>query len=413
MTPALRHRPGRRRRVVLLAIAAVISCSVLFFLFRRTPPRHSAQSLGPDESLAANEPPTPASVEAESRAHGGPSLAGTVIRPEPALAPVEKTLTPESSQALYPPHSRPISQQRAEAFRYNRRVARPMPIFDSQRRHEPPRFYATFTADKMNVVGVDTITMTLRATRTPEADAPSLAIAIVNAGLAKGRGDKSARVADLVFHDDGQNGDAVAGDRTYTAVVQPAAIEGLADHHGSVRAFVEFSAEGTTAAEQLFFDSYPEKGIAARLTGSFHEAIEDGSLVVYAQMNVLQAGYYSVDANLLTADDRAFGHARFKGSLDTGIRDIRFLFFGKIIRSARPAVRSPFKVAEIYGQMVPEPKELLEKARTGDFAPSLVPLYPGTYVTESYDLSTFSDAPWRSPDAPSRASAAFVLPGRR
>jgi hypothetical protein len=411
MNSPQRRRPGRRQRVLLLGITAAFLCSAFFL--RRTFPRPPARSSEALADLAANESGnarTPQPVAAESLPRERSPDA--VVRGEPTSASVEKSLTPEQRDALYPPHSRPISQQRAEAFRYNHRVPYPVPIF-GKGTHEHPRFYATFTADKMNVVGSETITMTLRATQTLEADAPALAITMVSAGLAKGRTGKGDVVADLVFHDDGHDGDAVAGDRTFTAVVQPASIEALADHHGSVRAFAEFSVNDTTAAEQLFFEYYPEKGIAARLTGNFHEAIEDGSLVVYAQMNVFKAGYYSIDANLLTADDRAFAHARFKGTLEKGIRDARFLFFGKIIRDAKPPVRSPFKVAEIYGQMVPEPKELLGAAQTGTFAPSLVPLYPGTYVTEAYDPSTFSDAAWRSPGRPSPSSAAVVLSSRR
>ena len=92
----------------------------------------------------------------------------------------------------------------------------------------------------------------------------------------------------------------------------------------------------------------------------------------------------------------AFCHSRFKGVLDTGTREARLLFFGKVIRDAAPAVESPFTVAEIYGQMVPEPAELLELSKGGTFAPFAVPLYDGGYTTQRYDIHEFSDAPWRA-----------------
>jgi hypothetical protein len=295
----------------------------------------------------------------------------------------------------YPPNSRPVTQARAEAFRYNRRDLQFLGVTGPDK-SGPPAFYSMFTADKFNVFDGETITLTLRAAKGSSMAAGAFSITNLSAGVAKGRSPDAPKVLDLAFSDDGRNGDATAGDGTYTSTVAPSKIPALADYKGSVRAFVEFTANGASFGHQLFFTHFPPTGIAGTFTGHFREAIEDGSLVIYAQMNVLQAGNFALDATLLTADDQAFCHARFKGKLGLGNQDVRFLFFGKAIRDGLPAgAVSPFKVSELYGMMVPDPGELVRLSKGGDFAPAAVPLFGGQYVTGQYEPSQFSDEPWK------------------
>jgi hypothetical protein len=341
-------------------------------------------------------PPSPQEFTPPSRE----AVHGAAVTPNRMLKDYEK-------YSAYPPNSRPVTPERAAAFKYNHRVLEPLPVIP--RGQEEPAFFSEFTADKLMVFGTDTITLTLRASHPTDSSA-AFAIQMRNAGLTRGRGSKSEKIVDLYFHDDGRDGDLVAGDSTYTVVLRPSKMAPLAEFHGSVRAFVDYSANDVEFGQQLFFDYYPDEGIAARFTGNYREAIEDGSLVVYAEMAVARAGFYSVDATLDTEDDRAFCHSRFKGTLDEGTREARLLFFGKAIRDADPTVQGPFKVTvqgpfkvvEIYGQMVPEPGRLLELAKDGDFAPWAVPLYDGYYLTKQYPVDSFSDAEWRGPEKDAR-----------
>jgi hypothetical protein len=302
--------------------------------------------------------------------------------------------TYQEMAATYPPHSLPITAKRAEAFRYNRRTPQALPVSGTERGAEP-RFYSVFTADKQNVFENETITITLKASRTASADGAGLPIRIDDSGLSKGRRSDSPKLLSLDLRDDGQGADRTAGDFVYTAAVNPSKLKGLVQHHGSVRAFVEYSNDGTSFGQQLFFEYFPEQGIAARFTGKFREAVEDGSLVVYAELNVAKPGHYALDANLLARDGSAFCHSRFKGKLEPGLREARFLFFGKAIRDATPPPEAPFRVTELYGQMVPEPQELQKLAEQSEFAPAAVPLYQGEYTTAQYDVNEFSDAAWQ------------------
>jgi hypothetical protein len=376
-----RSRSGTRR----LAAAGVFVLIVVALLLVLRGRSHTARRAEPEQTdLSA--------ASADLGRQAARALMAGVAKPTPIVSAPELT---DRILKDYPPNSRPVTQSRAEAFKYNRRDLQFLGV-PGPDKSGPPAFYSEFTADKFNVFEGETITLTLRAAKDPSVAAGAFPITTLGAGITKGRSQDAQKVLDLTFSDDGRNGDATAGDGTYTSTVEPSKVPALADYQGSVRAFVQFTANGSTFGHQLFFNYFPPKGIAGTFTGHFHEAIEDGSLVVYAEINVLQSGNFALDATLLTADDQAFCHSRFKGQLGLGTQDVRFLFFGKAIRDGLPAGGvGPFKVSEIYGMMVPDPEELLRLSKGGGFAPSAVPLFGGQYVTGQYEPSQFSDVPWQ------------------
>jgi len=362
------HRRERywRRGIRLGVVAGAASLCLLFL---------ALTGASRDGATVAGDPPR--------------ALPGRSQRQVPALL----TVPPEpqaNDTAGYPPQSWPATPARAQAFAYNRRDLQFLPAISPD--GKSAAFYSAFTADKMMVFEGESITLSLRAARRAAAAASNLTIDVEAAGLSKGRRSEAPTVMGLTFRDDGGAGDRVADDGIYTAIVTPSETA-LRDFHGSVRAFVRYSADGTSFGHQLFFNYYPTKGIAGRLSGRFREGIEDGSLVVYASIDVQEAGFFTIDANLLDANDLAFAHARFKGALERGAQEVRLLFFGKVIRDAQPPPPSPFRVAEIYGHMVPSPQHLAELAARGDFAPSAVPLYSGSFRTRSYQVGDFSAAP--------------------
>jgi hypothetical protein len=348
----------------------------------------SRSAPSPQTQQVERSAPTPADLGRQA----AQALKDAYARPAPSPSSEGRT---RDILKDYPPNSRPVTEARAEAFKYNRRDLEFLGVAGPDK-SGPPAFYSAFTADRFNVFEGETLTLTLRAAKGPSLAAGAFPITNLSAGITKGRSPDAANVVHLAFSDDGRNGDARAGDGTYTSTIEPSKIPGLADYKGSVRAFVQFTANGSTFGHQLFFNYFPPTGIAGTVTGHFREAIEDGSLVVYAEMNVLQSGNFALDATLLTADDQAFCHSRFKGKLALGTQDVRFLFFGKSIRDGLPLGGvSPFKVSEVYGMMVPDPEELLRVSKGGGFAPAAVPLFGGQYVTGGYEPSQFSAEPWK------------------
>jgi hypothetical protein len=294
----------------------------------------------------------------------------------------------------YPPTSRPITAGRAAHFQYNRRDDVPVPVAGPDGRTE---FYISVRTDRMMVFGAETVRILLKAVAGPDAEGERKAVELAGAAVFAGRRDDARRVLDVTLVDNGRDGDVQSGDHEYTAMIQPASIASLKSFHGDLAVHVEFRVNGVKGARRIYFSFYPESAIAARFTGKFRNAIEDGSLAVYAQINVSRAGNYTIDANLSDADGQAFCHARFKQRLEPGLREVRLLFFGKVIRDANPVPRTPFRVTEIFGQALP-PSELAAQMDDENFAPAAVPLYSGDYTVDSHEVRDFSDAEWESPD---------------
>lgn len=393
------ERPGRRCWALAFA-GLLLACGVLVLRARS---RGAARQ---PVSTVEEETATPARPDRSARTRAFPEqwLLDQQAATDKASRPASKIPDELQKYALYPPTSRPVTPARAAAFKYNHRVLQFLPVMRPG--EKKPAFYSALTADKVMVFAGETIAITLKVARDAQGSAEQRPVTILSSGLTKGRRTDAPKVGELPLEAEQGAADGQAGHAVFAAVVDPSKIAELADFHGSVRAFVEYSVDGTAFAHQLFFDLYPKSGIGARLTGKFREAVEDGSLVVYAELDVLRAGHYSLDATLLDPKGDAFCHSRFKGALDTGTREARLLFFGKVIRDAAPPVESPFTVAEIYGQMVPEPEQLLEMSKSGSFAPFAVPLYAGVHTTRRYDIRDFSNAPWRRPIEPTASAEA-------
>jgi hypothetical protein len=395
---AAQAAPASRLPLRAIAVALVLAalCSLGFGSLRTQHPRARSSDTAPDERSTEATQPSDTATRSAPRTFEPPTQTGADVSPVRSNVMLENY----KRYAMYPPTSRPVTQRRADAFKYNRRPIQYTPVRGDA--DAGVAFYSVFTADKFNVLPGETITLTLKATAAADSDANAYPIHILRSGLSLGRAVDGATVTPLDLRDDGAGGDVSSGDLTYTATVRPADVPTLATYHGVVRAFVEFSANGVTHGHQLFFNTSPENAVAAHFTGNFREAVEDGSLVVYSELDVLQAGYFDVDATLASRDGTAFCHSRFKGWLDEGRREARLLFFGKVIRDANPPAQSPFRLTELYGQMVPSPDRLEEATKAGDFAPSPVPLFDRVYVTRTYDASSFSDAEWQSTDKQNR-----------
>jgi len=293
--------------------------------------------------------------------------------------------------AKYPPASRPITPQRAEHFQYNKRDDVPSPVAGPDGR---AALYISVRTDKMMVFGNESARVLVKAVTSADPSASRKMIERLAGAVYAGRGENAPRVLDLTFVDNGRDGDLEANDQEYTAVLTPVNVPALRNFHGDVSILVDFIADGAAGARKTFLSYYPPSAIAAQLTGKFREEIENGSLVVYAQINVARAGNFTLDANLLDASGQPFCHSRAKEILSPGLQEVRLLFFGKVIRDA--GASSPFRMTEIFGQALPSGESAAME--TPGFAPFAVPLFQGEYRTRAYDMAEFSDAEWDSPD---------------
>lgn len=181
------------------------------------------------------------------------------------------------------------------------------------------------------------------------------------------------------------------GDR-WVATLRPAELFPAITRNVRLRATIVFDVGlPSPEAQSLELVYIPDSAVPARFTGRFREEVEDGSLAVYAELEVLRGGWFVIDANLWDARDEPVAFSSSAGALEPGTHEVRLLFFGRVLRLSGSS--PPWHLGELRGMRIDE------SARP---ARERVPPYEGRYETRSYEGTTFSDDTWRSPVAARR-----------
>src|SRR5262245_9526207 len=205
----------RRRRAALLAVASVVALAgVAAFLGRghgsRVTGPQALRSL-PDGDDAESTPPP---AETSPPSPTGP--ADDATRPE-ASRPKRRALEPLTAgaaesyreRARFPPSSQPIPDEQADPVAAEREVT---PVYERGRKGEEPTL--TVFPAQVSFESPEPAVVYARLTRGGE---------VVRAGDVRGTllTPELQPLGELVYVDDGTNGDPVAGDGTWTAVVEP------------------------------------------------------------------------------------------------------------------------------------------------------------------------------------------------
>lgn len=358
--------PGRRSIVV--AVGGLIVAACVWWLA----PREPLQAAGARVAPAASAP-----AVAPSAAPGPARTAAVAALPPPPVAPYPATgspglsaddpLTAYRKANVYPPTSRPLTADQVDLLRPGQRHETMRP--DD---HGAGITYL-FTADRYFVIGDETLTATLDVRR----NGAPIPVAITQAyAVVLDPGGPAPRQIPLAFAPSGS---------ILAAQLAPARLD-LA-RQAAIGVYVEFDHGAGRQASHFDFQYTPARGIPARFTGAFRDAIEAGSLVIHAGVAVDTPGRYVIDCNLFDAADRPVAWSRFKGELAAGVHDADLLFFGKVILDGH--ARGPFHIGQLRG------------AR---FAPGLdpdleqMPPFTGSYTTAPYPPDVFSDAEYDSPD---------------
>ena len=356
--------PGRRP--IALAVAALIAAATVWWLAARDPLHAAGAEI-------AGVAPGAASPAGASRARP-PAGAALLL---PTVAPYPDTGTPGLSTDdpltayrranVYPPTSRPLSRDQVD-------------LLQPGQRHEAMRpddhgagITYRFTADRYFVFGDQALTALLEVRRD---DAP-IAVTITQAyATVVDPGGSPPFPIPMTFAPSGQGA---------TSRFVPAQL-GLA-RQTSISVSIEFDHGDGRQAAHFDVQYTPERGIPARFTGRFSDAIEAGSLVIRAGIDVVAAGSYVIDANLFDAADQPVAWSRFKGELAAGARDAELVFFGKVIVDGK--AHGPFHLGQLRGARF-----------VSGLDPDLeqVPPYPGSYATRPYPTDAFSDAEYDSPE---------------
>lgn len=360
--------PGRRP--IALAVAALIAAATVWWLAARDP-LHAAGA-----EIAGFDPGV-ASPAGASRVRPSAGAARVAALPLPPVAPYPDTGTPGLSTDdpltayrranVYPPTSRPLSRDQVD-------------LLQPGQRHEAMRpddhgagITYRFTADRYFVFGDQALTALLEVRR----DGEPIAVTITQAyATVIDPGGPQPFPIPMTFAPSGQGA---------TSRFVPAQL-GLA-RQTAISVSIEFDPGDGRQSAHFDVQYTPERGIPARFTGRFSDAIEAGSLVIRAGIDVLAAGSYVIDANLFDAADQPVAWSRFKGELAAGARDAELVFFGKVIVDGK--AHGPFHLGQLRGaRFVPGLDPDLEQ----------VPPYPGSYATRPYPTEAFSDAEYDSPE---------------
>jgi hypothetical protein len=287
--------------------------------------------------------------------HGAPGLA------------TDDPLTAYRRANVYPPTSRPLTRDQLDLLRPNQR-------------HEAMRpddhghgIEYLFTADRYFVIGDETLTATLEVRR----DGAPIPVTIVQAhAIVLDPGGHPSPPVAMRF---APSGGVLASE------LAPARFD-LA-RQSAIGVYIEFDFGAGRQAAHFDFQYTPTRGIPARFTGAFRDAIDDGSLVIHAGVDVAAPGAYVIDGNLFDAADQPVAWSRFKGPLAGGAQTVDLVFFGKVLVDSN--ARGRFHLGQLRG------------AR---FAPGLdpdleqMPPFAGSFTTRDYPTSAFSDAEYDSAD---------------
>lgn len=345
-------------RRIVLACATALALLLLVLAVRH----RSNNARAASTPARAAEPPGHPAVAASRTPR--PLAVGTnvVVTPSPldreygeTRAPVEDPLTTYIRINQYPPTSRPLSIHH-DIITPNRRYESPHPT-----RGDSDVTY-WFTADKGTLVGDEILNVFLEVRRGGE----PIDVTIVAAAA-----DQTA----LTF--------TKQGDRYVNELrLAGAKYQGAA----AVEVRVEFEyAPGATQVASFPVLYTPKRVIPARFTGTFREAIVNGSLVVYAGIEVKQPGWYLVDANLWAADNSPVAWTRYKGNLGTSDKEVPLEFFGKVLVDANAP--GPYQVRQLRGARHVERQDPDVES---------MPFFDGTFTTRAYSLDELSPAEWDS-----------------
>jgi hypothetical protein len=189
-------------------------------------------------------------------------------------------------------------------------------------------------------------------------------------------------LAEVDYRDDGGGADPIPGDHLYTARLKigPELRPDLSESF-LVRVFALTEDGRERIAASGFLYSNP----AARLTGEYRDGVEDGSLAIDAEVEVLAAGRFHLEGTLYAGDGgRSVAWAQAAADLIPGRHWMRLSFYGRIL--AQSGIDGPyllrFVALSTTSQMPNAKNALVEDA----------------FVTAPYRAADFSDAPYDDPD---------------
>jgi uncharacterized protein DUF4784 len=359
-----------RRRVLILAAAALLA-GLLFVLWPRT--------------RAPSSPAAPTVTEPHRA-----TVVGSAPVAEPAPTPIvtlggpteerlRRNLDEYKKVAVYPPWSRAFDRGTRQLLQWNKPSTVDLPMDDRPGRETTYHF----DADRAHVAYGEAITSWIEVWKqgNPQERLP---VTVENASVMATSGPHSGRTLELRYHDDGQDGDAVAGDLRYTNRFVPSSVPELKQSLQVHLMATVSCCDGVRRAFMRDFTYAPRQPLQIVGVG---DGIRDGSLAISLAVDVVEAGVYAFEANLVSGDGMLpIGYSHMNYTLAPGRQSVDLMFFGRMF--AQVGVDGPYQVRDIRGQLL-----FLDGSEQ-----NLWFTYPTPYLTRAYRRSDFSAAEWDGPE---------------
>jgi hypothetical protein len=201
-------------------------------------------------------------------------------------------------------------------------------------------------------------------------------------------GQPDAVVSQVSFTDSGSAPDAIAGDGTYTGLVQTPS-DGVG---ASLTLTVKCSAGGESGT--LLFSFVQTAAATASFTQTARDALEEGSIAIYVGVSVQAAGKYHIQGRLYDSTGAPIALLVFQDPLDTSATEVRLLAYGKLLLDEGGV--PPFVLRDLEGWRI----------ELGSYpGRTLMADWAGGYTTASYALSQLTGADYNGPDKQDRAQA--------
>lgn len=375
---------SRKTAAFLVTIAAAL---LLYFLYLFAGRRRAAPEPDSNQFQAAPGAPARPSREANSKnnisnpqgvnrdgdAQGEDGLQNPEIQAKRAER-ARRTLDSYKEWARYPPESRPLREHPDQIHAHYVAPSR-QPISGAGQKLSDARIM--LSQDRLYLVGEEraVLRMMCETSEGPAACEIHSAKAAVPAHFKPLQGNYSP--SDVLFSADG------SAEGALSAVFQPFS-QGFAGYTGPIQIQIELSVAGESgrAAFELMYT--PEA--PALFTGKFREALEEGSLNIYAELKVNKPGRYVITARADGSDGKSFAYLHINDEIAEGKQEVKLQIFGKLIRDEE--ARSPFTLRDLEGYLLLENTYPDRELLAGMDGP--------VYTSKSYALREFSGEEWQS-----------------
>jgi hypothetical protein len=332
----------------------------------------------------------------------------------------EQVLSDYKKWAVYPPNSRPLRPEFTDVIEFQK-IPLPfqlMPIPDGNGGLKPGKFQCRLQPVEHTVVEGESMEVQLQC-QDPEAAGDPRAqqgteIKVESVELLRYLDTQTWPVADPEI----KPGTAQESYIT-TFVFKP-----KRDDWGNMDFAVKFKlpAEGSGHTHELKTHFFSSPVAPAQFTGNFRERLDNGSLIISAEMEVRMPGRYEIQANLFAEDQTPIASAKTYQKLTGGRQFVDLLFFGKLLRDYGQG--GPYVLMGAHGLQDTDPldpdklsgppdevEKLIQSTRTTEPNRRVIPRFKGKFVTQPYSVSDFSDKEYDSDEKRERIEELSKLAG--